>query len=216
MYGFVYSLCLLVALYWHADTVNGAGVPGQAEKAPTSKLNNLEALQLHDRQTFRRIALVIALTEHLAQEGVENTRNLTSQQFEGGLQQELEPRVIHMEERMKRSTTYQPYTANPYDLGPLNQCSTPKVSQCGYSSDVTVPEFMARRLPYFFNSLDSIISAQLEQVPGIDSGCLHGVANSLLCSVVATPRCIGNNMVNYRSFSVTVSGAVPNMFYTVL
>jgi hypothetical protein len=198
MYGFVYGLfvCTLLSCHWHDQTVNGVGVSRQ-EKGPTSNLNTLPP---HDRWVYRHLALFVALAEHLAQEGVEVTTNLTGQQYETI----LEPRVMHTEKRLKRDTTYQPYTANPYDLGPLNECSTPKLSQCSYSSDVTIPEYMARRLPSLFKSLQSLLNEQFQQLPAnADKRCVNDAVIALICGVVANPRCTGNNVVSYRPFSVT-------------
>ena len=145
----------------------------------------------------------MAVVERLTQ-GDEGTRNFTIQQSE---QQKLETRAILMEERMKRSTTYQPYTDNPYDLGPLNQCTTPKVSQCSYSSDVTIPEYQARRINYAFDAVNSFISDQFKQALGPDSQCFPSfsdLVSNLMCVIVATPRCVGDDTVNYQSLSVSV------------
>ena len=201
MYASVSGLCLLGALHFFAEMVNGASLSGPAEK-----VSSLKNLQYHDRLIFRDVGLAVALVEHLAK-GVEGTRNLTSQQSERAfkLQEKLETHVVRKEERMKRGTTYQPYTADPYDLGPLNQCSTPKVSQCSYSSDVTVPEYQARRIPDIFDYLYSIVADHLKQTPGLsDSQCLRDMISSFICDVLANPRCIGNDLVSYYSPTETV------------
>ena len=210
MYGYVYCLCLgALLLRLHAnEMVNGAGFPSPEEEAPTLKSNTvLKALQHHDGRAMRDVALDTALAEDLAKGGVEGMRDLTSQQSERTFKSQLELETIN-KERMRRSTTYQPYTDDPYDLGPLNQCSTPKVSHCSYSTDVTVPEYQARLMPYLFDYYESLTSAYVEQlrIPAIvDSRCINDAINSLVCNVIATPRCIANGSVKFRAITEAVS-----------
>lgn len=192
MRGFMYVWSLLAVLLLRAEEGNGADA---SEETPTWD-NNLKALQLHDILVFRQVAFIMAVVERHY-----DTGNFTIQQSEQDL---LEKRAMLLEKRLKRSTTYQPYTDNPYDLGPLNQCSSPKVSQCSFSPDVTIPEYQARRIRYTFDILDPIMNDRFTQgliVTGGEAQCYHDIVNSMTCLTVATPRCIGNDMVRYESFT---------------
>ena len=201
MYGSVYVLCIVAYLQWHTGIlVHGAGVPNQAA---TSKWLDKEFRQ-YGSPSFLLLARGIAVMEYLAKGGIESMVNLTGPQLERAFHQ-VDTRVMHIahEERVRRSTTYQPYTDNPYDLGPLNQCSTPSIPRCSFSSDVTIPEYEARRIRYIFDFLDPLFD-QIEEIPNFDSGCLNGLLNGVICAIAATPRCIGNDMVNYEALSATV------------
>lgn len=199
MYRAVYVICIFA---WCTGTLYGAGVPGQAEKATTSQWLS-RAPQHYGSPSFRHMARGVAVLEYLAKGGLQNT-DMAGPKLEQALHEvdAREKNIVH-EERTRRSTTYQPYTDNPYDLGPLNQCSTPVIPRCSFSSDVTIPEYEARRIRYLFDFLDPLFD-QINQLPNFDSRCVNSLLTNVLCDIAATPRCIGNDRVRYESLSEQV------------
>jgi hypothetical protein len=112
--------------------------------------------------------------------------------------------------RRIRSTPYQPYIGDPYDLSPISQCTRPSVLQCTYSINVTVPAYHAPFMPHLHDYGKSLVEhsvrdslSQLSTVVG--HRCLQESISSLLRSLVATPRCVGNNMVRFYELTMEVS-----------
>ena len=103
--------------------------------------------------------------------------------------------------RTKRFSEYSPYSSNPYDLGPINQCSYPQLDVCNFESGYVVPEYVARSLQQQ-NSLLNNLHQQLSSV--LSSSCVSSWMN-FLCKATIGPRCISNTTVRYQINNYDVS-----------
>ena len=101
----------------------------------------------------------------------------------------------------RSSSYYSPYTSNPYDLGPIGQCSSPQLDTCDFPYDYTVPEYMARAV---HNYRDALINtkSQLRSLDG--SRCAESMMD-FMCKKLITPQCISNTTVRYSSNLLSVS-----------
>lgn len=166
---------------------------------------NKKAL-FHNDHAERRLAVASALAEQVVRQAAESGTDVNSKQSKREVEQLVETRVIQMRERIRRATTYEPYTTNPYNLGALSQCSRPSVGRCIFSSDVMVPEYTARLLRSLassFNTLLDLLDAQSNVLALTSSECLSAI-KTYICDAVATPRCIGNDMVSFAASSQEV------------
>jgi hypothetical protein len=98
--------------------------------------------------------------------------------------------------RITRSSSYSPFMSNPYDLGPVGQCSSPQLDICDFPDNYIVPEYAARYFYYLYNDRYNDLKYQLELLDG--SRCAESMAN-FTCREVIAPRCISETMVRYPS-----------------
>ena len=105
--------------------------------------------------------------------------------------------------RARRSSTYSPFTSDPYDLGPIGQCSSPQLDICNFADDYTVPEYVARTV-YNYNNVLNNLERQLRSLDG--SGCANKMTD-FMCKELISPQCISNTTVRYSSGVQTVSSA---------
>ncbi|XP_062522816.1 uncharacterized protein LOC134197497 isoform X2 [Corticium candelabrum] len=97
--------------------------------------------------------------------------------------------------RTMRLSEYSPYSSNPYDLGPINQCSYPQLHACNFESGYTVPEYAAR----VFRPANSILNDLHEKISsGLSSRCTKSWMN-FMCKALVGPRCISNTTVRYQT-----------------
>ena len=103
--------------------------------------------------------------------------------------------------RTMRLSEYSPYSSNPYDLGPINQCSYPQLHACNFESGYTVTEYAAR----VFRPANSILNEMSEKISSVlSSGCTKTWMN-FMCKALVGPRCISNTAVRYQTNNYDVS-----------
>ena len=103
--------------------------------------------------------------------------------------------------RTMRFSEYSPYLSNPFDVGPINQCSYPELDVCNFESGYTVPEYVARTLQRY-NSLFSDLRNRISSV--LSSRCTNSWMN-FLCRATVGPQCISSTTVRYQTNNYDVS-----------
>ena len=102
--------------------------------------------------------------------------------------------------RARRSSSYGPYTSDPYDVGPIGMCSYPQLDVCDFPDGYTVPEYVARTV-FNYNDMLNKLNDQASNVAG--SECAESMMD-FMCNQLITPRCISNTTVQYPSGTLSV------------
>ena len=106
--------------------------------------------------------------------------------------------------RTMRFSEYSPYSSNPYDLRPINQCSYPQLHACNFESGYTVPEYVARALQQY----NSLLNEMHETISSVmSSGCTKTWMN-FMCKATIGPQCISNTTVRYQTNNYDVSNEI--------
>ena len=101
--------------------------------------------------------------------------------------------------RARRSSSYSPYTSDPYDMGPIGMCSYPQLDVCDFPDGYTVPEYVARTV-FNYNDLLNKLNDEFNEA---GSGCAESMMD-FMCNQIVTPRCISNTTVQYPSGTLSV------------